>query len=131
MMSCFDGDDLMGDDLFAGQPHVVHVSPLSFGQKGLIGGGERYVRELALAMSERSPTTLLTFGDRRSVGKSGRLRVVTLKRRGNYRGSEVNPLSEALPLALASADIIHVHQWESIVTNSALILGKILNRPVF
>lgn len=110
---------------------VVHVSPLQFGPNGLFGGGERYALELARAMSRHVSTRLVSFGPDPRRTRDGDLEIDVLPLRGRYRGHEVNPVSEALPLRLARARIIHAHHYESVVTNFCLLFGRILCKPVF
>jgi glycosyltransferase involved in cell wall biosynthesis len=110
---------------------VVHVSPLQFGEAGLFGGGERYALELARAMSRHVSTRLVSFGRESRRMRDGGLEIEVLPSRGRYAGHEVNPVSEALPLRLASARIIHAHHYESLVTNFCLVFGCALRKPVF
>ena len=44
---------------------VVHVTPTYFDDASLIGGGERYVTELALKMAQVVDTTLVSFSNER------------------------------------------------------------------
>lgn len=112
-------------------PRVVHVSPLAFGDGGIVGGGERYPFELARAMAKRVPTTLVTFGSRREIRQVGGLTVRTLPTRHLYRGDRLNPLSEGLVGVIARADVVHVHQWESVVANACLVLGQAMGKSVY
>ncbi len=110
---------------------VVHVSPLQFGETGLFGGAERYALELARAMSRHVPTRLVTFGPARRRTREDALEIDVLPVRGRYAGHEVNPLSEALPLRLARAGIVHAHQYESVLTNFCILFGRAMGKPVF
>ena len=110
---------------------VVHVSPATFGDTGTFGGGERYPLELARAMASHAPVSFVSFGPRDEERHEGDLRVRTLAVRGHWRGSEVNPLSERLLAEVAHADVIHVHQWESVVANACVVVGRGLGKAVF
>jgi len=112
-------------------PRVLHVSPATFGDTGTFGGGERYPYELARAMSAHGPVSFVSFGPRDEVRHDGALRVRTLAARGHWRGSEVNPLSERLLGEVARADVVHVHQWESVVANTCVVAGRALGKSVF
>jgi len=112
-------------------PRVLHVSPATFGDAGTFGGGERYPFELARAMASHGPVSFVSFGPEDETHHDGALRVRTLAVRGHWRGSEVNPLSERLLGEVARADIVHVHQWESVVANACVVAGRALGRPVF
>ena len=119
------------DKRTGGGPRVLHVSPATFGAGGTFGGGERYPYELAKAMAPYGQVSFVSFGNEETVHHDGDLRVRTLANRGNWRGSEVNPVSERLLGEIARADVIHVHQWESIVANACVVAGRILGRKVF
>ena len=63
---------LEGSLIVAGQRkgstlRVLHVTPATFGEDGIFGGGERYPYELARAMARHVPTKLLSFGAARRV----------------------------------------------------------------
>lgn len=110
---------------------VLHVTPLAFGEDGIVGGGERYPVELARAMSSRVPTTLVAFGPRAVTTRVERLTCVTLPVQHTWAGGDVNPLSARLVPYIARADVIHLHQWESALTNAALVTGRALRKKVF
>jgi glycosyltransferase involved in cell wall biosynthesis len=112
-------------------PRVLHISPIAFGADGTFGGGERYPAELARAMSARTPTTLMSFGPRPRRELVGNLEVRILSVRARFRGDELNPLSEQLIPAIARADVVHVHQWESVVANLAVVLARAMGKRVF
>ncbi len=110
---------------------VLHVSPASFGEDGLFGGGERFPYELAKAMSEICRVTLLTFGEQRRSYRDGNLHVRVARRVGRWKGSDVNPIAADLLPAIAKADVVHVHQWETIVANQCVVLGRLLGKRTF
>jgi glycosyltransferase involved in cell wall biosynthesis len=110
---------------------VVHVSPTRFGAEGIVGGGERYPLALATAMARLTPTVLVTFGERAWQGWIDGLRVRVLPGRHRYRGGEVNPLSARLPAVLCRARVVHLHQWESVVTNLGVLTCALTGVPVF
>ena len=110
---------------------VLHVSAASFGAGGVFGGGERYPYELARAMAPLCQVTLVAFGDRPARHRDGDLSVRVLPTRARWKGSDVNPLSEGLLTEVAAADVIHVHQWESVVANQCVVVGRALGKRVF
>jgi alpha-maltose-1-phosphate synthase len=109
---------------------VVHVSPLSFGTRGLWGGGERYALELAKAMSTRVATRFVSFADVRESMVLENLEVELIQPRAHL-SSPFNPLSELLPAMVRDARVLHVHQYETVVTSLCLLMGKLLRRPIF
>jgi glycosyltransferase involved in cell wall biosynthesis len=110
---------------------VLHVSPASFGADGVFGGGERYPYELARAMSSLCSVTFLTFGRQARRYQDGTLDVRVLHSRGHWKGAEVNPLSEGLLTEIGRADVVHVHQWESVVANVCVLVGRMLGKKTF
>jgi glycosyltransferase involved in cell wall biosynthesis len=136
-------------------PRVVHISSSSFGGDGLFGGGVlggsvlggtgRYPIELARAMAARTPTTLVGFAGGRDAGADGGtartwtkkgltekgLTVRVLPIRARLGGSPLNPLSEQLLRVIAGADIVHLHQWESVLSNVCTAIAAMLRKPVF
>ncbi len=113
------------------RPLVTHVCPTSFGQGGLFGGGERYPFELARAMAEITPTRLVSFGDEAFTVEEGPLQIVQLKTRTLYKGALVNAISERLPAALLKSRVVHLHQWETVTSNMATVIGRALGVKVF
>jgi glycosyltransferase involved in cell wall biosynthesis len=110
---------------------VVHISPVMFGEGGYWGGGERYPLELARAQAERVPTRLLSFGRVPHRRRIGRLELVVIPARLRFRGSDLNPLSRAIVRAIAGADVVHVHQFHTLLTDVCLLTGALLRRPVY
>ena len=110
---------------------VLHVSPAPFGEDGVFGGGERFPFKLAKAMSDVCQVTLLTFGERRCSSRDGHLHI---------QGGQANRYLEGIggestlgrpSPAIAAADVIHVHQWETVVANQCVLLGRLLGKRVF
>lgn len=113
------------------RPRVTHVTPMDFGPQGVVGGGERYAVEVAKAMARIVPTRLLTFGPRARRYELGDLSVRVLRTRTRWPDNEVNPVSELLLPALLGSDVVHVHQWESTVTNTCVLGGRALGKRVY
>ncbi len=95
------------------------------------GGGERYALELARHTAERVPTRLLTFGSRARRARYGNLEIRMLPLRRRYRGHDVNPISELLPLELLAGEVIHAHHYHSVVTNLCVLEGRVAGKGVF
>lgn len=110
---------------------VTHISPIAFGDMGTWGGGERYPLALAAAMSRRVPTRLVVFGSRAVRYQLDALEIYQLATRMVWKQGPVNAISEQLPLFVERTRRLHVHQYESVVTNLCLVLGRIAHRPVF
>lgn len=111
--------------------HVVHLVPALFGKSGIVGGAERYAFELARAMADVVPTTLVTFGSADADDAAGPLRIRTLGRPWYVRGQRSNPVSRHLPAALAGADVVHCHQQHVLASTLAAAWCRALGRRVF
>lgn len=111
---------------------VLHLSPLYFRQgDGVIGGGERYVLELARHMADQTPTTLLSFGDQNENFTVGNLTVWIRRPSLWIKGQKGNPLWWGLPSAIAGFDVIHCHQKFIFLSNLAAALGRVMGKKVF
>ncbi|MFL5340329.1 MAG: glycosyltransferase family 4 protein [Gemmataceae bacterium] len=110
---------------------VVHIVPALFGEGGIYGGAERYARELARHMAERTPTALVSFGDRPRRFLDGPLRVVVLGPAWYVRGQRTNPLHPGLVREIARADVVHCHQYHVLFSSLAALLGRLSGRKVF
>jgi glycosyltransferase involved in cell wall biosynthesis len=110
---------------------VVHIVPALFGPNGIVGGAERYAFELARQMSERVPTTLVTFGEECRIEDVGALRVRTIGTKWFVRGQRTNPFSLAVFRELRGADVVHCHQHHVLVSSAAAAWCRITGRGVF
>jgi glycosyltransferase involved in cell wall biosynthesis len=110
---------------------VAHVVPALFGRTGVVGGAERYAFELARAMAESVPTTLVTFGDADADEMVGPLRVLTLGGPWYVRGQRSNPVSLRLLRALGAADVVHCHQHHVLASSLAAGWCRLIGRRVF
>lgn len=111
---------------------VLHIAPTLFRADGaLIGGAERYVLGLVRAMAQRTPTTLLSFGDvaREETVDGLRIRVVT----GAWavRGQFGNPLHPAILQEALRADVVHCHQTHVVASSLTAILRRLGRGRVF
>jgi glycosyltransferase involved in cell wall biosynthesis len=110
---------------------VAHVVPALFGDDGVVGGAERYVFELARAMADVTPTTLVTFGSNDRSEQVGPLRVEVLGRPWRVRGQQANPFTPRLFRRLAWADVAHCHQLRLVASSAAALFCRLTGRRVF
>lgn len=110
---------------------VVHVTPTYFGVDSILGGGERYVTELAQAMARKVQTRLVSFGNRPRRERWGPLEVHIYKPLGFARGLRFNPISFSFLSSLRGADIVHCYQAGTLVTDLAIIQGCLLWKAIF
>ena len=105
---------------------IAHVVPALFGKDGVYGGGERYALELARAMAEVTPTSLITFGKNPRSEQRGALQVEVLH---NYSSRWNNPINPKLLLLMRRFDVVHVHQTHTWPASMAAVLGKLAGKP--
>jgi glycosyltransferase involved in cell wall biosynthesis len=110
---------------------VVHIVPTYFGQRGIVGGAERYALELARHMAERVPTELVSFGDEARQETIGRLHVRILGNPWYVRGQRANPFSWSLFKHVLRADVVHCHQQHVLSSSIAALACRLLGRRVF
>jgi glycosyltransferase involved in cell wall biosynthesis len=111
---------------------VVHVSPTYFHPDSFVGGGERFVEELAVAMARRDDVEsvkLVSFG-RRAVREQPlpRLHRVILR---SWTRDKMTPFSPRLVGELRGADVIHCHQYFVLPTFLAALQGRLQRSRVF
>jgi glycosyltransferase involved in cell wall biosynthesis len=108
---------------------VCHVSPTWFSPESLLGGGERFVEELARAMAERVEVKLVSFGRRarRDRPAPGYERVIL----ASWTDRIMVPFSPALFRELRGADVVHCHQYYVLPTFLACLAGRLLGSRVF
>lgn len=110
-------------------PRVYLVSPTHLGLKRLLGGGERYVEELARALSKHARVKLVSFGPGRSreTPSPGYERVIL----ESWSRSPLSPFSPWLFRELRGADVIHCFQYFVLPTFLAAAYGRARRRRVF
>jgi glycosyltransferase involved in cell wall biosynthesis len=109
---------------------VCHVSPTWFGAESLLGGGERFVEELARAMAGRvEEVKLVSFGKetRRERPEPGYERVIL----ASWTDRVMVPFSPALFRELRDADVVHCHQYYVLPTFLACLAGRLYGSRVF
>jgi glycosyltransferase involved in cell wall biosynthesis len=111
---------------------VLHVTPSHFGDASVVGGAERYVIELAAAMSREVETTFLALAADRHEEQQGALRIRHLPGR-LLRDHPLarNPLSRELLRAVRDADVVHAYQPHTFLTSAVILAATSLRRPVF
>lgn len=108
---------------------VCLVSPTHLGLERLLGGGERYVEELARALAPHARVRLVSFGPEasRETRAPGYERVILR----NWSRSPLSPFSPRLFAALSGADVIHCFQYFVLPTFLAAAYGRARRRRVF
>lgn len=111
-------------------PTVGLVMPTSFDPDSTMAGGERYAFELSRALSNRVPTTLFTFARRSRTVRVGNLTIRYCPVVADAGGG-INPVSVAHLGPLRQCDVIHCLQPHTVVTDLALLWGRLWGRRTF
>ena len=111
--------------------HVVHITPTYFDEQSIIGGGERYPSELAAWMARHTPTTLVSFSQRRQTLQRGPLRLEIYPVRHLLQGNKGNPLSFRFLAEVIRADVLHVHGVYTMASDLACLAGTMRGKPTF
>lgn len=108
---------------------ICFVSPTYFSNDSIIGGGERYVEELAKGVALLRPVKFISFGktNHRDNDSTGVERVI-LK---SWSRTIHSPFSPLLFRELASAAVIHCFQYFTLSTFLAVLYGYLRRIPVF
>ena len=113
------------------RPTIAVVYPIPFGDDGIFGGGERYAVELAKALARETPTRLITFGSNPRREQIGDLDVRIHKPLRYVHGLRANPLSFGFLRDLRGVDVIHCVAWNTLVTDFAVLYGRLTGKKVF
>jgi glycosyltransferase involved in cell wall biosynthesis len=109
---------------------VLHVSPLAFGEQGVVGGGERYPLELARAMARLTPARLVTFGVP-GQRRDGALDVRVYRPLRYVGTKKLGPIHPALAWEIARANVVHCHQLHTFLADQCVLYARLLRKPVF
>jgi glycosyltransferase involved in cell wall biosynthesis len=108
---------------------VSHLSPTFFSPESVLGGGERFAEELARAMSTRAQVRFISFGQRAARAQvSPTFERVILK---SWTRSLMTPFAPALWRALRGSQVIHCHQYYTLPTFLACLVGRAQGSRVF
>lgn len=108
---------------------VVHLSPTYFAPESFLGGGERYVEEVARTMAGRAEVKLVSFGPRAVWERPAPAfeRVILRSRTRD----PMTPFSAGLLRELRGADVIHCYQYFVLPTFLACVQGRLQGSRVF
>lgn len=110
---------------------ILHVSPTYFSPDSVMGGGERYVLELAKAMASYAEVRVLSFGSKEHIFYDGPLSVSIKKPLFHVKGNIVNPFYLNLYKEFKETDVIHVHQLFTVLTEVSVLWARLLRKPIF
>jgi glycosyltransferase involved in cell wall biosynthesis len=109
---------------------VIHITPTYFDDASIIGGGERYPTELALWMAKSVDTTLISFSNQRQSLIRGQLKLEVYPVKHLIHGNKVNPLSFRYLSGLLSADIVHIHCINTLVSDMGCLIASLFRKKV-
>lgn len=92
-----------------------------------MGGGDRYVHKLSLALRPYCDVTFFTFGPRYREDAFDGLRHVVLPA---LAGNPDNPVPRSLTFASRGFDIVHAYHLRSHITSLATVLRAAAHRPL-
>ena len=110
---------------------IVHITPTYFDESSIIGGGERYTTELAKWMSKVVDTTFVSFSNKRTSYKDRDLKIELYPISHLINGSKINPLSFRYLKEVITADIIHMHHINTLVSDMSCLTATLLGKKVF
>lgn len=112
--------------------HIIHVSPTYFDEASIIGGGERYVHELAKFQAKLPNTEVFiySFGRQKKTFLRDGVRYRIFKALTWRHFQMLNPFSLGHILSLRHADVIHIHQLCTFVSDIAALAGRFWRAPV-
>ena len=111
--------------------NVVHISPTYFADSSLIGGGERYVTELAKCMARYTDTTLVSFSTQRMSQVLENLRIELYPARKFVKGNKLNPLSFSYLQQIFRADVVHLHHVHTLISDISCLVSVGIGKPAY
>lgn len=110
---------------------VLQVSPTYFSSDSVMGGGERFVLELSKAMSAFAEVKILSFGRSSRCFSEDDVTIKVIKPLFFIKDNLLNPFHINLYREFKQADVIHVHQLYTFLTEMSIIWARILGKPIF
>lgn len=110
---------------------IVYITPTYFDDSSLIGGGERYVTELASFMARVADTTLVSFSSERKTYNKEQLKIEIYPVKYFIHNSKLNPFSLRYLSSVLDADIVHIHQINTLVSDLTCLASFLLGKRVF
>jgi glycosyltransferase involved in cell wall biosynthesis len=107
------------------------VTPASFGDSGVYGGGERYSFELARALSTRVETRLVALGRTRSSEVIGALRVETYPPMDLHHAWRSLRSAIGIIRHLLSVDVIHCQTYSTPLSDTCILIAWLTGKKIF
>ncbi|MGJ3242697.1 MAG: glycosyltransferase family 4 protein, partial [Opitutales bacterium] len=106
---------------------ILHHAPSYFHERSIIGGGERYVLELARFQQLAGHDVRLVSYDRHPGSAPDQLEGVPLTALRSFHGlgfDRVNPFAWPSPRLVRRADVVHVHQLCTWVSDACALAAQ-------
>lgn len=113
--------------------NILHITPAYFSEESVIGGGEKYVAELAKALAVHDKEvhlTVLSFGAREFTQELNGYTLIVKKPLFFHNKNLINPISFFPLWFVHKFDIIHVHQVFNFLFEISLIASKIFRKKI-
>lgn len=112
---------------------VVHISPTYF--EDLVGGGERYPWELTQALSNYMNITFMVFGTDRSSKEINENLIIEkfpamISTPPFFTETNPFPLSLSFLKKIKAADIVHIHQFNTLISSLSTGYSKWNNKKI-
>ena len=108
---------------------MLVIPPSYFPGDTFIGGGERYAREYARALSKLTPTTLGFFDREAGVQMDRKLEIRTFSVR-HFRPGPAMPFTRETLRALRHYDVVHVMVFPMPLTEMLILLARLRGQRV-
>lgn len=111
---------------------ILLIAPTYFHASSVIGGGERYVHELARALARRASVEVFSFGSQSHGFAEGSVRFSVFKCTQFRHFTLTNPfcLRHFFRIRRADWDLVHVHQLCTFVSDLACLAASRAGIPV-
>lgn len=111
---------------------ILQLTPTYFSPESNLGGGERYPLALAEALSREHQVRLISFGRKSSSMALGPQFIQRIYgTRHWWQGNILNPQHVTFLRELGSADIVHAHQINTMVSDLAALGQRWRGKPIF
>ncbi len=110
---------------------VLHFVPAYFGQRGVVGGAERYALELAKAMASKVETSLVSFGEKDEEFFEDSLRVRIFGAPYRIRGQANNGFHSGVLREMLKSQVVHCHQQHLVCSSLLAACSMLLRKKCF
>lgn len=112
---------------------IAYLTPLYFHEGSTLGGGERYVVNLARSVAMARPDwtiEILSYGSAGQVRQLDARVVLHVMAAANAPANTLDTLSWDLPSAIRDADLVHVHQAFTRSAEVGILAAKLYRKPI-